>query len=128
MGPGHRPGDDRPRCRGAERAEDRLSSPTFPRAGTSVLLEVRGEVSRPLVWSASEFAKLPRQTVRARGHDRVEAQFEGVPLFEILARAGVPFGNELRGKAVALYLAVEAADGYRAVFALPELDPAFSDR
>ena len=26
------------------------------------------------------------------------------------------------------YLVVEAADGYRAVFALPELDPAFSDR
>ena len=27
-----------------------------------------------------------------------------------------------------LYLVVEAADGYRAVFALPELDPEFTDR
>jgi hypothetical protein len=27
-----------------------------------------------------------------------------------------------------MYLVVEAADGYRAVFALPELDPLFTDR
>jgi hypothetical protein len=42
--------------------------------------------------------------------------------------AGVEFGEHLRGKALANYLSVEAADGYRAVFALPELDPAFNDR
>ena len=29
---------------------------------------------------------------------------------------------------MALYLLVEAADGYRVVFALPELDPAFTER
>ena len=29
---------------------------------------------------------------------------------------------------MALYVVVEAADGYRAVFALAELDPAFTDR
>jgi hypothetical protein len=29
---------------------------------------------------------------------------------------------------MALYLVVEASDGYRAVFALPELDPEFTDR
>ena len=114
----------------AAQSEPKTGSPpqTSTRAGSPVLLEVRGEVSRPLAWSASEFAKLPRQTVRAQGHDRVESQFEGVSLFEVLSRAGVPFGKELRGQAVALYLVVEASDGYRAVFALPELDPAFSDR
>jgi DMSO/TMAO reductase YedYZ molybdopterin-dependent catalytic subunit len=81
-------------------SEPKTGSPsqTSTRAGTSVLLEVRGEVSRPFAWSTAEFAKLPRQTVRAQGHDRVESQFEGVPLFEVLSRAGVPFGNELRGK------------------------------
>ncbi len=97
-------------------------------SGTAVLLEVRGEVSRPLTLTASEFARLPRRTVRALGHDRVESQFEGVPLVEILARAGVPVGKDLRGPAMALYLVVEASDGYRAVFALAELDPAFSER
>src|SRR5262249_10815519 len=52
---------------------------------------------------------------------------EGVPLFEILKAAGVPFGTDLRGPALASYLVVEASDGYRVVFALPELDPAFTD-
>jgi hypothetical protein len=34
----------------------------------------------------------------------------------------------LRGKRLSFCLLVEAADGYRVVFALPELDPAFTDR
>jgi hypothetical protein len=45
----------------------------------------------------------------------------------VLKAAGVQFGQDLRGPALATYLVVEAADGYRAVFALPELDPAFTD-
>jgi hypothetical protein len=40
----------------------------------------------------------------------------------------VKFGERMRGKALANYLVVEASDGYRAVFALPELDPGFTDR
>ena len=34
----------------------------------------------------------------------------------------------MKGKRLANCLLVEAADGYRAVIALPELDPAFTDR
>jgi len=40
----------------------------------------------------------------------------------------VKLGEQLRGKRLAEYLVVEAADGYKAVFALPEVDPAFTDR
>ena len=47
---------------------------------------------------------------------------------EILRLAGVEFGEKLRGKCLALFLVVDAVDGYRAVFALPELDPAFTDQ
>ena len=78
--------------------------------------------------TASEIAKLPRRTVRAKGHDGKESAFEGVPLVEVLKSAGVKFGNDLRGPALATYLLVEASDGYRVVFALPELDPASTDR
>jgi hypothetical protein len=66
--------------------------------------------------------------VHAKAHDGKDSRYEGVALFEILRKAGLAHGKELRGKAVALYLVVEAADGYRAVFALPELDPDFNDR
>jgi hypothetical protein len=34
----------------------------------------------------------------------------------------------MRGKRLASYLLVEAADGYRVVIALPELDPAFTGK
>jgi DMSO/TMAO reductase YedYZ molybdopterin-dependent catalytic subunit len=95
---------------------------------SAVLLEVVGEVSRPLSFSVDDFAKLPRQSVRATGHDKIESVYQGVSLGEILVRSGAASGSELRGKALSLYVVVEASDGYRAVFALPELDAAFSDR
>jgi DMSO/TMAO reductase YedYZ molybdopterin-dependent catalytic subunit len=99
-----------------------------PAPTSKVVLSVGGDVSRPLKLTTSEFTRLPRQTVRAKDHDGKEAEFAGVPLVEVLKTAGVRFGQDLRGPALATYLVVEAADGYLAVFALPELDPAFTDR
>jgi len=93
-----------------------------------VVVKVEGEVSTPLRLTAAELNQFPRQTVMARAHNEKESRFEGIALFDVVKKAGLPTGKDLRGKAVALYLVVEAADGYRAVFALPELDPAFTDR
>jgi DMSO/TMAO reductase YedYZ molybdopterin-dependent catalytic subunit len=89
---------------------------------------VGGDVPQPLKLTTPEFARLPRQTVRAKDHEGKEAEFAGVPLVEVLKASGVKFGQDLRGPALATYLVVEAADGYRAVFAMRELDPAFTDR
>jgi hypothetical protein len=96
--------------------------------GSEVLLRVEGEVPTPLRLTSLQMAQLPRQTVQAKGHDGKDSRYDGVALYEILKKAGLPQGKELRGKAVALYLVAEATDGYRAVFALPELDPDFTDR
>jgi hypothetical protein len=96
--------------------------------GAPVLMQVAGEVAHPLRLTAADFAKLPRQTVQAKGHDGVDSRYEGVSLLAVLANAGVPTGKDLRGPAMAIYVVVEAADGYRATFALAELDPAFTDR
>ena len=41
---------------------------------------------------------------------------------------GLPLGKELRGKALAIYLVIEADDGYRVLFTLPELDSLFTDK
>ena len=46
----------------------------------------------------------------------------------MLEKAGIGLGESLRGKRLASCLLVEAADGYRAVIALPEIDPAFTDK
>lgn len=94
----------------------------------AVLLTVSGEVASPLKLTAADLAKLPRRSVSAKGHDGKEASFDGVELSDILKLAGVKFGEQLRGKDLALFLVVGAFDNYRAVFALPELDHAFTDR
>ena len=93
-----------------------------------ISLNVSGEVERPLKLTAADLGKLPRRSVRAKDHDGKESEFEGSPLIEVLKLAGVKFGEGLRGKNLALYLVVEASDGYRAVYALPELDPAYTDK
>ena len=93
-----------------------------------ILLTVGGEVAQPLKLTSEDLGKLPRRSVSAKDHDGKDTAFEGVDLVEVLKLAGVKLGEHLRGKELALYLLVEAADGYRAVFALPELDPAYTDR
>lgn len=91
-------------------------------------LTLGGEVERPLKLSLADLGKLPRQTVQAKGHDGKDSKYEGVALSEVLRMAGVKSGKELKGKLLATYLLVEASDGYQVVFALPELDPAFTNQ
>ncbi len=94
---------------------------------SKIELTIGGAVERPLKLGAAEIAKLPRRAVRAKDHGGTESTFEGVALFELLKLAGVPLGEKLRGKALSNYLVVGAEDGYLAVFAIPELDPAYTD-
>jgi DMSO/TMAO reductase YedYZ molybdopterin-dependent catalytic subunit len=92
----------------------------------SVVLRVTGAVSQPLALSLEDLAAMPRTKVTAKEHD-AGATYEGVALTAILQKAGAPLGKDLHGKALASYVVVTARDGYRVVFALPELDPAFTD-
>lgn len=77
--------------------------------------------------AAADLAKLPRQKVTMDDHGK-PATFEGVELSALLTLAGAPMGEHLRGKELLAYVEVEGADGYRALFALAELDPAFVSR
>jgi hypothetical protein len=77
--------------------------------------------------SCAEIAKIKRVTLKMSDHGK-DATFEGVPLVEVLKLGGVEFGEKLRGKRLATFLLVEASDGYKAVYALPELDPEFTDK
>ncbi len=101
---------------------------TAPSAASEVMLTVGGEVTTSLKLTRADLDKFARQTVRAKDHDGKEYKYEGVAIIDILQQAGLKFGDALRGKALALYLLAEAADGYQAVYALPEFDPPISDR
>jgi hypothetical protein len=90
-------------------------------------LTVQSESGKPTVLSRSDIEALPhvKVTTAVAG---TSATFEGVAVRAVLEKAGVGFGETLKGKRLASCLLVEAADGYRVVFALPELDPAFTDK
>jgi hypothetical protein len=73
----------------------------------------------------AQIAASPHLAVTAQDHDGV-AHFEGVSVAALLSGAGIPLGDKLRGPRMTEVLLVEAADGYKVVFALAELDPAFA--
>ena len=88
----------------------------------------RDGVAKPaLQLTLAEIAAMPRTSVSGKTHDGKEHLFEGVAMDVLLSRAGLPQGEDLRGPMLARYLVVTAHDGYRAVFSLPEFDPAFTD-
>ena len=80
------------------------------------------------ILSRADLEALPHVKVTASEHGSPPVNFEGVTLKSVLEKAGVPFGESMKGKRLANCLLVEAADGYRVVIALPELDPAFADK
>jgi len=90
-------------------------------------LTIRGDIPAALVLKADDLSRMPREAVSVPDQDGTKVNYEGVPLREILKRAGVPLGKELRGKALASYVLAKAHDGYQVVFSLGELDTAFGN-
>lgn len=81
-----------------------------------------------LVLSRTDLEALTHVKVTASEPSAGPVSFEGVTLKSVLEKAGGVFGEALKGKQLASCLLVEGADGYRVVIALPELDPAFTDK
>jgi len=90
-------------------------------------LKIETDTGKQLL-SRDDLESLPHVKVAASEHSSGSVTFEGVLLKSVLEKAGVPFGESMKGKRLASCLLVEAADGYRVVIALPELDPAFTDK
>lgn len=90
-------------------------------------LTIQNEDGKQTILSRADLEALPHVKVQAAAHD-VSASFEGITLKSVLEKAGVGFGETLRGKRLASCLLAEAADHYRVVIALAEIDPAFSDK
>lgn len=92
------------------------------------VLKISGEVATPLALQASDIAGFPHVQVKAEDRDGKIHTYDGVPVFELLKKAGVTLGGQLRGENLVKYALVRAADGYEVLFALPELDPDYSAR
>ncbi len=107
-----------------------LAQPASPSAPgrSEPVLRASGATGHYLVFTQADLAQLPRVSANVVDEKGNKAVYEGVPVSEILRRLGAPVGKDLHGKAMDLYLLVTASDGYRVVFALPELDPGFTDK
>src|SRR5262245_10982362 len=92
------------------------------------ILRVTGGSPSSVPLTMEAFAALARTTVSTTDREGRSVTFEGVRLSTLLRTANVPLGDQLRGPRLADYLLVTAADGYRVVLALPEVDEAFTDR
>jgi len=84
---------------------------------------------KTLAFSAADLAALPHQEITAMdSHEKKSHAYSGVPARDLLARAGAPLGEKLRGQALRLIVVARARDSYEVVYALAEFDPAFNDR
>jgi Oxidoreductase molybdopterin binding domain len=89
---------------------------------------LRGVDGKTIRLTRADLMKLPRTEVEAVDHHGQKARYSGVALRVILDKLNVPRGEGFRGEWMRAFLVVDATDDYRALFALPELDPSFTDR
>jgi hypothetical protein len=82
---------------------------------------------RRVVLTAADLAILQRDTATVSFHEAPARLYEGVPIHALLREAGVR-ADSTRGRALRMRVVVEAADGYRVVLSLAEVDPTLPDR
>ena len=77
--------------------------------------------------AAIALSGLDRHTVVTADRAGIKTTHAGVALRDVLAKAGVPLGDALKGKALACAVIATAVDGYQVVFSIAEIDSAFND-
>ena len=93
------------------------------------LLVVGGSLARPLNLTGADLKKLPRQTARSTDKNGQEIVFQGVLIRDVLKEAGIKFGDkQSRGDLLLSYLVIEAADGYKVLFALSDFEADLTDK
>lgn len=91
-------------------------------------LRISGTGIQSIELSAKDIAQMPRLSLDTPEPHHGEMQhYEGVRLSDLLAKAGVPLGDKLRGRAMAMYVLTQASDGYAVVYSVAEVDPATTD-
>ncbi len=84
---------------------------------------------KTISFSAGDLSALPHQEVTAFDfHEKLNHVYSGVPVRDLLEKAGVQLGEKLRGKNLRLVVIAHCSDHYDIVFALAEFDDAFNSR
>ncbi|WP_345990196.1 molybdopterin-dependent oxidoreductase [Chryseobacterium sp. Chry.R1] len=98
-------------------------------AQTEFKLKVSGEVAHPLDLSLSDLSKMPRKDAVMKDKDGSSHIFTGVPIMDVLEKAGVSSGKALHGaENLSKYVLIKCSDGYQVLFSLAELDASIQDK
>ena len=90
------------------------------------VLRVRLADGRTMAFGRADLEKLPSESALAKLPDRASFPVTGVSVTTLLRAAGMDLSANLGSRAVVTRaLVARAADGYRAVFGLAEVDPHF---
>jgi len=100
---------------------------TATRAGDAPAVRLHGRDGETVSLSAADLAAMPHIAVDGREKGGAIAQFGGVNVGNLLAKAGVPQGDELRGEWLRCHVVVTASDGYQVAFVLAEFDSSFTE-
>ncbi|MDX0980027.1 molybdopterin-dependent oxidoreductase [Sinorhizobium medicae] len=95
------------------------SAATAATAGTLLL---DGEISQSVSITDEEFSKLPHVVLQLKDQNGQILNYSGVELSYLLSLAKVPIKQALKGQDINKYILASGADGFGAVFALPEFD------
>jgi DMSO/TMAO reductase YedYZ molybdopterin-dependent catalytic subunit len=109
----------------AQSAAPAPAAQTTP-ATTELKIAITGDVPNPITLTAADLAAMPRESAEITEQDGQKITYEGVALEEVLKKAGLAFGRQMRGKALAGYVLAEAHDGYAVLFGLGEVDSGLS--
>ena len=97
-------------------------------AANAQTITVEGIDGPKASYTLEQLRQMPQQSVSVvNPHTKASENYEGVLLRDLLAKSNAPSGDKLRGDEMRDYVEVTGTDGYSAVFALAELDPAFQD-
>lgn len=90
----------------------------------STELTVRGVDGKAVTLSPEDIAALPHKTVSVfNTHTKANETYSGVALTDLLARVGVPRGENVKGKLFMNAVVAEGTDKYAVLYALAEVDP-----
>ncbi|MGI4833130.1 MAG: molybdopterin-dependent oxidoreductase [Janthinobacterium lividum] len=102
------------------------TAPSSTLAAAPATIRLGGLVETPRTLTAADLAKLPRREQATTDKDGSKHLYQGWALADVLHLAGAPAGKGIHGPVLAEAVLATAADGYHAVYALPEIDPDFA--
>jgi hypothetical protein len=91
-------------------------------------ITISGEGITPLTVTKGMFADMKQAVVMAKAHDEKVHRYSGVTIADLLTKAGVTLGDSAKKHTVTSYIIVKAADNYKAIYTLAEIDPLFANR